>query len=112
MNEQPMTLQTFDPNGVDYVDLRPALPADAALCVSAAATTGLGGGFVRLNGPMTFLVDYDEALCVLTGQLTLRRGIQEIVVSAGSAALIPAGDEVIYEPTGQVTFFFVRHPRQ
>jgi ethanolamine utilization protein EutQ (cupin superfamily) len=107
-----MTLQVFDPNKVEYTDLRPVLPADAALCLSAAATTALGGGFVRLDGPMTFPVNYDEALFVLSGQVTLRRESQEIVVPAGSSALIPAGGEVVYEPEGQVTFFFVRHPRQ
>jgi len=110
--EAAATLMAFDPATEDYDDLRPALPVEAALCLSAAATTALGGGFVRLAEPMSFLVDYDEALCVLSGQLTLRRGREAIVVPAGRAALIQAGGEVLYEPDGQVTFFFVRHPRQ
>ncbi len=110
--EAAVTLRAFDPATADYADLRPELPVDAALCLSAAATTALGGGFVRLTGPMSFLVDYDEALCVLSGQLTLRRGGEAIAVPAGSAALIQAGGEVVYEPDGHATFFFVRHPRQ
>jgi hypothetical protein len=104
-------LRSFDPAQLGFEDLRPRFPAEAALCLSEAATTELGGGFVRLDATMVFDVDYDEAIVVLSGSLTLRRGGQRETAGPGGALLVPAGGQVTYEVDEPTLFFFVRHPR-
>lgn len=108
------SIRTHDPATLTFVDLGPRHPAAAALCLTAAGTTELGGGFVRLSGPMTFDVSYDEVILVVSGTLRLWRGGEECTVPAGTSALIPAGGEVAYDIAGDepVLFFFVRHPRE
>lgn len=106
------TIHAFDPARLSYEDMRPRFPVEAALCFTSAAATGLGGGFVRLDGPMLFNVDYDEAIYVVSGTLSLRRGGESATIPAGTSALISAGGEVEYGTDGEVLFFFVRHPRQ
>jgi ethanolamine utilization protein EutQ len=91
------------------------LPAmQLARVVTEAASTDLGGGFVRFDpdGEMAnWTLKYDEVFYVIEGRLEVLSNGESVVGGPGDVIVIPKGTTVTYRGAAGTKAFFVLHPR-
>jgi ethanolamine utilization protein EutQ (cupin superfamily) len=91
--------------GADNMELSRAL--------TAAATTSLGGGFIRFRQPgqlKDWTLRYDEFIYVLDGQISVLSGGTSVLVKAGQGCLIAKGTTVTYQGAANTRAIYVLHP--
>ena len=96
---------------VSFDELVPGL--ELARAITNAATTQLGGGYMRFAQDAEFAdwtLTYDEVLFVQTGELTVVSDGGHTVARAGEAILIPKGAKVTYRGRAGTVSFFVLWP--
>jgi len=100
---------------VPYSGLDDAPAMELARVVTDAATTDLGGGFIRYQEGDGELADwtlkYDEALYVIDGVLEVISNSESFVASAGEVMVIAKGATVTYRGEKGTKVFFVLQPR-
>jgi len=98
-----------------YSGLDGAHAMELARVVTEAATTNLGGGFIRYQNADGELADwtltYDEVLYVIEGVLEVISNGESFVARAGEAMVIPKGATVTYRGAKGTKVFFVLQPR-
>jgi ethanolamine utilization protein EutQ len=100
---------------VPYSGLDGAPAMELARVVTEAATTDLGGGFIRYQDGDGELADwtltYDEALYVIDGVLEVISNGESSVARAGEVMVIAKGTTVTYRGEKGTKVFFVLQPR-
>lgn len=87
---------------------------ELARVLTAAGTTGLGGGYAKwaTDGELAdWTLPYDEVFFVLEGSLTVRSKDTTVRAGPGEIVLIPKGSTVTYQGVAGTKAFFVLHPR-
>lgn len=87
---------------------------EAARAITAAGSTELGGGWVRMDGSDEFAdwtLKYDEVLYVVRGELEVESEGTATVASPGEAILIARGTTVTYRAKPDTLVFYALHPR-
>lgn len=96
---------------VPFEELVPGL--ELARAITGAASTQLGGGYMRFTQDAEFAdwtLTYDEVLFVQAGELTVASDGGDTVARAGEAILIPKGAKVTYRGRAGTVSFFVLWP--
>jgi len=96
---------------IPYSELVPGL--QLARAITHAATTQLGGGYMRFVTEAEFAdwtLKYDEVLFVQTGELEVVGSSTSAKAHAGEAILIPKGAKVTYRGRAGTVGFFVLWP--
>jgi ethanolamine utilization protein EutQ len=100
---------------VPYSGLADAPAMELARVVTEAATTELGGGFIRYQNGDGELADwtlkYDEVLYVIEGVLEVISNGESFVAGTGEVMVIPKGVTVTYRGERGTKVFFVLQPR-
>lgn len=94
-----------------YSELVPGL--QLARAITHAATTQLGGGYMRFETDAEFAdwtLKYDEVLFVQSGELEVVGSSTSAKAHAGEAILIPNGAKVTYRGRAGTVGFFVIWP--
>jgi ethanolamine utilization protein EutQ (cupin superfamily) len=94
-----------------YSQLVPGL--ELARAITHAATTQLGGGYMRFSSDAEFAdwtLKYDEVLFVQAGELEIVSDSSTVKAHAGEAILIPNGAKVTYRGRAGTVGFFVLWP--
>jgi ethanolamine utilization protein EutQ (cupin superfamily) len=94
-----------------YEDLVPGLRL--ARVITAAATTQLGGGYMRFDADAEFAdwtLSYDEVLFVQEGTLEVDGADGRVTAHPGEAILIPSGAKVTYRGKKGTLGFFALWP--
>jgi len=100
---------------VPYSGLDDVPTMELARVVTEAATTDLGGGFIRYQNGDGELADwtlkYDEVLYVIEGGLEVISDGESFVARTGEVLVIPKGATVTYRGAKGTKVFFVLQPR-
>jgi len=100
---------------IPYSGLADAPTMELARVVTEAATTDLGGGFIRYQNADGELADwtlkYDEVLYVIEGVLEVISNGESFVARTGEVMVIPKGVTVTYRGERGTKVFFVLQPR-
>jgi ethanolamine utilization protein EutQ len=100
---------------VPYSGLDDAPAMELARVVTEAATTDLGGGFIRYQNADGELADwtlkYDEVLYIIEGGLEVISNGESFVARTGEVMVIPKGVTVTYRGEMGTKVFFVLQPR-
>jgi len=94
-----------------FSELVPGL--ELARAITHAATTQLGGGYMRFSSDAEFAdwtLRYDEVLFVQAGELEIVSDSSSVRAHAGEAILIPNGAKVTYRGRAGTVGFFVLWP--
>ena len=105
-------VQLLQESDVPYEQTAPGL--DIARPISAAGFTGLGGGWVKMDGSgelADWTLKYDEVLYCVSGELEIVSDGTSTVARPGQAILIGEGTKVTYRAKPDTSVFFVLHPR-
>jgi ethanolamine utilization protein EutQ (cupin superfamily) len=99
---------------VPYSGLDGVPAMELARVVTEAATTDLGGGFVRFENAgqlADWTLKYDEVFYVIEGSFEVLSNGSSVVAGPGEVILIPKGTTVTYRGRANTKVFFVLHPR-
>jgi ethanolamine utilization protein EutQ len=105
-------VQLLQESDVPYEQTAPGLTI--ARPITAAGFTGLGGGWVKMDGSgelADWTLKYDEVLYCLSGELDIESGGTHTVAQPGQAILIGEGTTVTYRAKPGTRVFFVLYPR-
>jgi ethanolamine utilization protein EutQ len=99
---------------VPFTGLDDAPAMQLARVVTEAATTDLGGGFVRFepDGELAeWTLRYDEVFYVIAGRLEVLSNGESVIARPGEVLVIARGTTVTYRGAAGTKAFFVLHPR-
>jgi len=105
-------VKLFDKDGIEksYCDMG-SVNMKIARVVDDPASSPLGGGFIELkNEGFEWKVLYDEIICVIEGELTIRHKNHNYKAKSGEVLFLQKGVDIEYGAEEYAKFFYAIYP--